>query len=144
MEAIFFVVRLTEYYAGLSKQPSINGLESPKTEETEENPKVTVFRGKPEVVYPEWFERFWRLYPSGKGPKQTAFEKARKLVASETDIERALRYLDIRQTHIKRMKAKGAFVESLPYVQRYFSTGLWNQEPEVPADNGDAIRMSWQ
>ncbi len=126
------------------KQLPINGLASPKTLKTEENTNCASFRRSFDDSYPNWFERFWSLYPSTKGSKQTAFEKAAKVVTSDNDIELALRYLDIRQTHIKRMKAKEAFVESLPYVERYFSKGIWNQEPEIPATDGDGIRMAWQ
>jgi hypothetical protein len=94
--------------------------------------------------YPSWFEKFWSRYPSSKGSKKSAFEKARKVLRCHTDVDLALSYLSIRAKHIAAMKANGKFVESLPHVERYFSRGLWNQEPESPADDGDEIRMAWQ
>ena len=126
------------------KQIVINGLAAPKTYKTEENSREALFRRGSDGSYPAWFERFWGSYPSTKGAKKTAFEKVRKVVKCDRDIELALEYLGIRAQHIAAMKANGKFVESLPHVERYFSRGLWNQEPESPADNGDEIRMAWQ
>ena len=60
------------------------------------------------------------------------------------DAELALRYLAIRARHIERMKARGAFVENLPHVERYFSRGFWNQEPEIAAQDGDGFKRSWE
>lgn len=97
-------------------------------------------------TYPSWFEKFWSSYPSRKGSKQAALSKAAKVVVSDGDAELALRYLAIRASHIESMKARGAFVENLPHAERYFSKGLWSQEPEpeTTAQDGDGFRRSWE
>ena len=126
------------------KQIVINGLAAPKTYKTEENSREALFRRGSDDSYPAWFERLWDMYPSRKGLKQAGFKEAGKALKSGSDIELALRNLTTLAEHMSRMRAKGAFVESLPHVKRFFSTGLWHQEPEIPADNGDDMKMAWQ
>ncbi len=128
----------------IPKQLHINGLETPKKLNKKYTVKSVEFRPAKNGSYPGWFERFWASYPSRKGAKKPAFKQASKVVVSDDDIELAGQYLAIRVSHIERMKARGAFAESLPHVQRYFSKGLWNQEPEVAAQNSDGFKRSWE
>ena len=128
------------------KHLEINGLATPDTEETYKNSAGAKFRPVKNGSYPTWFESLWASYPSRKGAKKPAFRQAAKVVVSDADRELARRYLAIRASQIKRFKARGAFVESLPHVQRYFSTGLWSQEPEpeIAAQDGDGFKRSWE
>lgn len=126
------------------KQLAINGLASPNTEETYKNTNGAEFQQGSEGSYPDWFARFWSLYPSVKGAKKAAFEKAMKAVKTPGDIELALDYLGIRAKHHAAMRASGAWVGALPHVERYFGKGLWSQEPEIPADGENNFRRSWE
>ena len=126
------------------KQLAINGFETPKTEENKNTVKSAEFRPAKNGSYPGWFERFWASYPSRKGAKKPAFKQAAKVIKSAADVELAGRYLAIRARHIESMKARGSFIENLPHAERYFSRGLWNQEPEVAVQVGDDFKRSWE
>ena len=127
-----------------SKQLAINGLVAPDTEETYKNSADVKFRPAKNGSYPAWFEDLWGAYPSRKGARKPAFKQAAKVIKSDGDLALASRYLAVRAGHIEQMEARGAFVENLPHVERYFSRGLWNQEPEIAAQDGDGFKRSWE
>ena len=77
--------------------------------------------------YPDWFEEFWKAYPSNRGSKKAGLAQAKKVVKSDSDTREAIDILNRKAEHIRRMQAAGKWVASLPHVERYFRKGLWEQ-----------------
>ena len=95
---------------------------------------------------PDWFEDFWRAYPSTKGSKKSAFAKAKKALRSESDIAEAQLLLNRKAKHIRSMRARGEWVANLPHVERYFSKGLWSQpsdEDELETESDGLAGGFW-
>ena len=82
--------------------------------------------GKRRNSYPDWFEEFWKAYPSNRGSKKVGLAQAKKVIKSESDIREAIAILNRKTEHIRRMQAAEKWVASLPHVERYFSKGLWD------------------
>ncbi len=77
--------------------------------------------------YPDWFEEFWKAYPSNRGSKKAGLAQAKKVVKSASDIREAIAILNRKAEHIRQMQSAGKWVASLPHVERYFRKGLWEQ-----------------
>ena len=130
---------------GSEPKPTRNpSLSFGKANQNHEEEELHIVRRSSNGAYPSWFEEFWSRYPSSKGSKKAAFEKACKALKSDKDIRLAMDYLNVRAAHIAALKTSGKFVENLPHVERYFSKGLWNERLEIQPEKGDGFRRAWE
>ena len=101
--------------------------ETKKTNTNKHTVEQKPLDGSRRTSYSDWFEEFWKLYPSNRGSKKAGFAQAKKVIKSDDGARKAIDVLNRKVDHIRQMQAAEKWVANLPHVERYFSKGLWEQ-----------------